>query len=346
MDKAAPLHHTVSDYCAQLGQDRLLVQAAGGNVSWKADSTLWIKASGTWLADACRKDVFVPVDLNACQAALARADFGYVPQALAGHALRPSIETMLHALMPQQVVVHLHPVDVVAHLVRANALSLLTSAMGDMHNWALVPYQKPGAELARAVSQTLQTHPDAQILFLRNHGLILGAETVAEVDELLQGVLRRLHTQPLDATGKTSAVQPPSQRPETTLPYRPCTQPELNQLACDAALSSRLTRDWALCPDHVVFLGARALCVEEPEQMQAVRETDAPPFIFVQEQGVWERTNVTPAQLAQLQFYLDVLVRQPQGQALVSLGSAQIAELLNWDAEKYRQLLNQSVAPH
>ena len=42
----------VTDYCAHIGADPLLVQGAGGNVSWKEDGTLWIKASGKWLAGA------------------------------------------------------------------------------------------------------------------------------------------------------------------------------------------------------------------------------------------------------------------------------------------------------
>jgi rhamnose utilization protein RhaD (predicted bifunctional aldolase and dehydrogenase) len=39
------------------------VQAATGNTSIKVGPKLWIKVSGTWLADADRKDIFIPVDL-------------------------------------------------------------------------------------------------------------------------------------------------------------------------------------------------------------------------------------------------------------------------------------------
>ena len=38
----------------------LLVQGAGGNVSWKEEDTLWVKASGTWLSDASAEDIFLP----------------------------------------------------------------------------------------------------------------------------------------------------------------------------------------------------------------------------------------------------------------------------------------------
>ena len=37
------------DFSARIGADPLLIQAAGGNTSVKADGVMWIKASGTWL---------------------------------------------------------------------------------------------------------------------------------------------------------------------------------------------------------------------------------------------------------------------------------------------------------
>ena len=56
------LHAAIVDFCARIGRDRLLVQGAGGNVSYKSNGALWIKASGTWLADAASQEIFVPVD--------------------------------------------------------------------------------------------------------------------------------------------------------------------------------------------------------------------------------------------------------------------------------------------
>ena len=52
---AGNLAQEVAAYCARIGADPLLVQGAGGNASWKEAGTLWIKASGTWLADAGEK---------------------------------------------------------------------------------------------------------------------------------------------------------------------------------------------------------------------------------------------------------------------------------------------------
>jgi hypothetical protein len=61
--------------------------------------------------------------------------------------------------------------------------------------------------------------------------------------------------------------------------------------------------------------------------------------------ATFENRTVTPAEKAQLNFYLDVIVKQPNGSPLDTLGRNQIASLLNWDAEKHRQAINRSPPP-
>ena len=105
---------------ARIGADPLLVQAAGGNTSLKDDGVMWVKASGTWLQDAQAKDIFVPVDFQALRKALAVDDTAcetsveFVRTDLNDGGLRPSIETTVHALIPQRVVLHVHCVNTIA----------------------------------------------------------------------------------------------------------------------------------------------------------------------------------------------------------------------------------------
>ena len=53
-------NHEMLSFCSEIGMNRLLVQGAGGNASWKENDTLWIKASGTWLVDAKSHNIFLP----------------------------------------------------------------------------------------------------------------------------------------------------------------------------------------------------------------------------------------------------------------------------------------------
>lgn len=327
----------VKAFCAQIGADPLLVQGAGGNVSWKDGGTLWIKASGTWLAEAELKEIFVPVDLTFLQTALTKQNFSVKPEITSNSDLRPSIETLLHALMPHRVVVHLHAVEILAHLVQVNARQKIKKRVGDAVKWIYVDYFKPGADLARAVSEQLTTRTDADVVFLGNHGVVIGGKDVEDV-------VTTLHTLILKLKIKTSISLPENRasRRESdflTRGYVPCLDKEVHLLVTKDELINRLRHEWALYPDHVVFLGAEAVVLERNFRMIELNEIASrkPPFIFASDDGIYENLSATPAQRSQLRCYFDVIVRQGGADNLSRLTDQQVSELLDWDAEKFRQ---------
>ncbi len=333
------LRDAVVAYCTRAGADPLLVQGAGGNVSWKEGDTLWIKASGTWLADASQRDIFVPVNLPHLQQELAAGRHESKPQVKGEHALRPSIETVLHALMPHKVVVHLHAIEVLAHLVREDFTeSLRRSGLQDAFDCAVVDYHKPGVALARAVQAALAQTPSARVVFMRNHGVVVGGDDVDDVERVIQELSERFKTVPLARAGQAAPTEP---LVVGDAAYLPLEEPGLHQLATEPILYSRMGDAWALYPDHVVFLGARAsLHATVPALTQALAQADAvPELVFVQGLGVFARESFSVAKTAQLRCYLDVLARQPADAVIRSLSMDQIAELLNWDAERYRQAM-------
>ena len=339
MTQTDPLHAAMAEYCSALGRDPLLVQGAGGNVSWKTAEVLWIKASGTWLAEAQNQSIFVPVALPSLRSAIQQGHFSVTAQALEGYTLRPSIETLLHALMPQTLVLHLHPVDALACLVRQDADQELRQRVAPGLRYAVVDYQKPGAELAQAVQAQIRQQPEVEVLFLKNHGILLGAANLEALQQLLTRVMQALqHAVSASLQGAAPDLALAAERHPG---YAPCSDSSLHCLAVDPLLYARLAHDWALCPDHVVFLGAQACCI--PSLAQLPKDTTAP-FIFVQGAGVLEHRQVSAAQRIQLRFYRDLLLRIPAQAQLAPLRADQIAQLLNWDAEKYRMSLNQSNA--
>lgn len=330
MDK---LKTAVSHYCAVIGENPLLVQGAGGNVSWKDNGTLWIKASGTWLANATRENIFVPVDLDDLRNALALGNFAAKPKLARASNSKPSIETLLHALMPHRVVVHLHAIDVLAHLVRVNCHQRVAQLMGDRVRWAMVDYFKPGAELAHAVCNALKAQPHAQVVFMKNHGIVAGGNDIEEISHSLAIVISLLNT-----TGTTRTAVNIAGPPDAAINgYVPIADPTLHQLACDAQLYTRLNTDWALYPDHVVFLGAVAQRYETLDQLRAappVQDVGAP--AFVRDTGVYVSTLFGKARMAQLRCYYDVLARQPDDMQLESITPDQVHDLLAREDEKYR----------
>ncbi|HQU99331.1 MAG TPA: class II aldolase/adducin family protein [Nitrosomonas sp.] len=324
------------EFCATIGKNPLLVQGAGGNVSWKNKDTLWIKASGTWLAEADQRDIFVPVNLQALQQAIQQNDFSVTPQLMGAYELKPSIETLLHALMPQPIVVHLHAIEILAQLVRANCEDTLKTALDRSIPWVLVDYHKPGQELANAIHEELIRKPNAQVVFMRNHGVVIGASSIQEITATL--------------TLLTSALQVPVSQSinvqhamiSKRIEYTPIQDDSLHELAINPHLFDRLAHDWALYPDHVVFLCPQAHTYSNWQQFDAdvtANSHDKPELIFIRDQGVFVMPSFQVAKQVQLRCYLDVLKRQRIDTTLISLTHSQIAELLNWDAEKYRMHL-------
>ena len=337
----------VCQYCANVASNPLLVQAAGGNVSWKDGDRLWIKASGMWLANATKENIFVPVHLPSLNNALQSENFGFVAHAMEGHTLRPSIETLLHALMPHAFVVHLHPVHALAWLTREDCVSVLRERLQHVDmEWALVDYQRPGEDLARAVHAALRTRAGVQAILLKNHGVILGANSVEEAVNLSNLLETALATEPRSLPrASASSLQMLTSSLYADAGYTAARDTALHLLATDADLYHRVCHEWALCPDHVVFLGARAVCISSAQSSPLAQDGEAAPaFVFVQNTGVLQHRSASPAQCAQLRFYLDVMLRQAQDAPRNVLSAQQISKLLNWDAEKYRISLNQTLA--
>jgi rhamnose utilization protein RhaD (predicted bifunctional aldolase and dehydrogenase) len=326
------IRSAVVDFCARAGTDPLLVQGAGGNVSWKDGDVLWIKASGTWLAEAAEKDIFVPVDLAHLRGAIGAGEFSASPKALGDSGLRPSIETMLHALMPHPVVVHVHAVEVLAHLVRENWLDGIKHGLGEKITWATVPYRKPGAELAEAVAAALAGH-DAKVVFLQNHGVVIGGADITEVEATLATLTGALANRVVPAA---AAVAAPAELQANGNVYSLLPDPVVQRLATEPALTMRLADGWALYPDHVVFLGAHAHVIDGIAALAESISGDVPELVFVRGLGAYSAYGFSQAKRVQLRCYADVIVRLAPEHTLHALNTADVGALLNWDAERYR----------
>lgn len=330
---------------AEIGMDPMLIQAAGGNSSVKDGNVMWIKASGTLLADALQKDIFVPVDLDEMRKAVAageaRADQPGEFLIPGYSTLRPSIETSLHAVFDQNVVIHAHCVHTLAHAIRSDADTILGKRLEGL-KWASVSYAKPGANLARAVTEKLGNGTD--VIILRNHGVIVAADTVGAAHALLRDVHDRLALE----MGSMSApdlekLQSLSAGTDFQLPdYESLHQLALNQARCGQASFG------SLYPDHVIFCGIGVAVVEQGEtpviasQRIETMGLPSPGFMLVPGSGVLVRSDASSGAIALMQCLADVLMRVPTNAQLDYLSHEQNLELLNWDAEKYRQALNAS----
>lgn len=315
-------------FSAAVGSDPLQVQAAGGNTSLKHDGIMWIKASGTWLMDCLTQDSFVPLDMTRLAAALAAGDpdcescLPFVRQDINPSGLRPSIETSVHGLMPQRVVVHVHCVDTIAWAIQSDAEAQTVRLMAGLP-FAFVPYARPGLDLAGAIRARIK--PETRILVLQNHGLAIAADTVDEAEDLLVAVRLRMRR---EARASLPAQIDKLQRqcPDN---YVAATDPETHALATDPLCLDR-GKDHVFYPDHAVFLGTGV----------ATDFAGGAPLVAIAGLGVAIRSDAVRAIEPMGRCLADVLRRIPEGAKLNPLAGDDIGRLLNWDAEKYRQSLS------
>ena len=325
---------------ARLGQDRLQVQGPGGNTSLKRGGAMWIKASGTWLADAEADDIMVPVDAAAMLQALDASDprsedpSNFVAATEHPSRLGASIETPVHAVLPWRVVLHTHCVATIAVSVRADADGVVAERLQGM-GAIFVPYAKPGAALARAIRQRLKD--DTRIVVLGNHGLVACGRTVEEAETTLREASRRLApARVAPGTGADPAFAPRLDRST----WMPVPHPETQAIAIDPARLA-LARGKSLYPDHAVFLGptvATAPFGSDPRSFENPEPQNK--IIVVEGEGVAMPRDASRPALALARCLGDVLARMDPEASVRRLRDADVHALLNWDAEKRRQALN------
>jgi rhamnose utilization protein RhaD (predicted bifunctional aldolase and dehydrogenase) len=170
---------------------------------------------------------------------------------------------------------------------------------------------------------------------MANHGIVVAADGLPEIEQKLEQVLGATR-QPV----KHAAI--PSTAP--TMPailadnYDWAEGADVKALASRSDLFSLSQSHWVMYPDHAIFLGARPLCARREMLAEGNPIADEADVILLQGEGVLVRRQANPAILEQLQCYGDVLARVDLTAPLQALSDSQIGDLLNWDAEKYRQL--------
>ena len=303
---------------AALGKDPLRVQGAGGNTSIKSGIVMWIKASGTELADALDKPIFVALDRNAAKAQANGAGDGSCKDTVLDPAitLRPSIETTFHAALDWAVVAHTHSIATLTHAVSPEGRIALDEKLAGLP-FVRVPYAKLGLPLTREIMARVDEK--TQVIVLENHGLICCADTVEATARLIDEVESRLAFK-VHITSSQMPADPP------TAGFTWAAQ---SWIATDPRAAS-LALAGSYYPDHVVFLGPAL-----PRKDHA----GTPPAIVVEGKGVLIRDGATSSQKAMLRCLSDLLSRLPEQWSVSPIGADAEAELLNWDAEKYRQAL-------
>lgn len=185
----------------EFGADARMVFLGGGNTSYKTADTLYIKPSGIPLARMQPGD-FVAMDraeLRKLFAAAMPADV-WAREArvkdLMGAAVlpassgRPSVEAPLHEVIPFAFVYHMHPALVNGMTCAKDGEAACRRLFPDAL-W--IESMNPGYTLSVEVAKRLTGLPVVpKVIFLQNHGVFVGADTLAEIRTLYKWIMDTL----------------------------------------------------------------------------------------------------------------------------------------------------------
>ena len=176
-----------------IGAEPALVLHGGGNTSVKLDDhdhrgrpcrALAIKGSGSDLRTIESSD-FARLHLDDLEALRPRSEMSdddmlaYLARSsLDPDAPRPSIETLLHAFLPDAWVDHSHADAVLALTNQPDGQRLVREVYGD--RVAVVPYILPGFKLAQLTADVYDANPGVEGLVLDMHGLVTFGATARE----------------------------------------------------------------------------------------------------------------------------------------------------------------------
>lgn len=173
-------------------------QGGGGNTSVKNDSgEMFIKASGFRLKDMTETSGYVPLDYKRITAFLDKVDVNDISASESvGNAeikasilkkeglpeARPSVEAGFHAAL-KRVVCHTHSIYANILTCAKDVDALCEKVFENCgFEYAVVPYVDPGFTLSVKMNELVKNSERyPEVIFMRNHGLVVSGDTVEGV---------------------------------------------------------------------------------------------------------------------------------------------------------------------
>lgn len=333
-----------------------LIQAGGGNSSVKLDRRrMLIKASGVQLADITQETGYATVnpeviveyfDKETMHAS--EQDGKALLNACLLSGMRPSIETFLHSATAA-FTLHTHPMVVNVLTARKNGMQVLHELFPEA---LLVDYATPGIRLAeeyfKACKNSSNNGADAfELIFLKNHGMIVSGKTGEEVIRKTEEVLGTIEnylavtmTPYHDATRIYDAFREAAIAGDELIIY----------LAADSIVRKAAKKfaadfwEFWFCPDCLVYCGKRPLVLNGEFSGEEIRahalKYGQPVIIYYQENVYIAARNLKKAKEIESVLAFSAHVALLNESCEMDLLSEREQDfLLDWESEKYRKNL-------
>ena len=337
--------------CRRYGTPKY-VNGGGGNISWKNENTLWIKASGTYLSQA-GKDTLVavkreplqdlyrlpaPENSNQREAWAIQIIQSAVAESESGK--RPSVETPLHDLLSAAFVVHTHPPLVNGMTCARDAESACRTLFPEAM-W--MPYVDPGVTLSLQAKQQIDEYVgihgrEPSIIFMQNHGLVVTADELSEIDRIHQQVFEVLKNSYRRAGVDTS--RPVFQFEQATR-HSPGLIDQDVQAAVILECNGISPAPGPLTPDHIVYSGVEPLQLIDEESVRRYREKiGTEPQLIIDEGSLYALGSTYSQAVVACELAADgehVLRLTDAFGGVNYMTEEQWRFVVGWEAESYRQ---------
>ncbi|RRD40757.1 class II aldolase [Leptotrichia sp. OH3620_COT-345] len=327
-----------------------LVQAGGGNTSVKInDKIMYIKSSGYHLSEVERKTGYSKVNYkkiveffkNYNEDEITQEKEKKILEEILIEGNRPSIETFLHSITDKYTL-HTHPVLVNIFTSRKNGMKILKEIFP---NSIVITYKTPGIFLAKELFNEIIKYKDKkrEIIFLKNHGLIISGENVEKVIEKNEKVLNILE--------KKLEVDMKAYKTSTHiyLKLNEILDNNIVYLCENQRIKSYLKKNkfqelkYWFSPDSLIYCGKRLLKLNNEEDLLKRAKTHINKYgkfniIYYEENFYIVASNVKKAKEIEsvLAFNLQIL-DENKNEKIELLSEREQNFLLNWDSEKYRK---------
>jgi len=352
------------------GANEAYVLAGGGNTSYKEDGVMYVKASGTRLADITLEQ-FVRMDMaklksmlimdypkeDDAREAAALADM-FAARLQGEEAKRPSVEAILHALFPYKFVLHVHPPLVNGLTCGIEGERICGELFGDSSVW--IGLVKPGYILSTICNaafeeRQIKTGEYPKIAIMQNHGIFVAADSVEEIDEIMTGVMAKLESKvkqqpdflPVDVDKSKLWDIIPALRMLYSNEGRAvatfCANKQVAYFMENETNFSTLVKPFT--PDHIVYCKDEPLFIAEDDDISKVfidyvdRKGFAPKVIGIQGLGfVAIGASKKEAEIAKLLFLdaMKISVYTGSFGGILPLTADFTEFILNWEIEQYR----------
>lgn len=358
------------------GSDAEFVLAGGGNTSYKNAEYLYVKGSGSSLA-TIKPEQFVKMERSALDSMWSK-EYSQVEAEREAQVLedmmdarckgeytkRPSVETLLHNLFCQTLVLHVHPAKVNGITCAVDgekaAAELFPEAV-----W--VPSSKPGYILAAYCKKAIadykaKTGKCPSVLFLQNHGIFFAANTYDEMQTLVASVMEKIDSAikrtpdfsdvEIDKV-KASYIAPAirmlySENGDVCVSFN--ANKEILSFASSKEAFEPLYKSYS--PDHIVYCKAFVLYIDEYETIDETYDAlkagfekwqsefgYLPKVIFVKGIGMFSVGTTKKNADTAAEVFTDMMKIAVYAESFggyLPMSDELIAFITNWEVESYR----------